>query len=306
MCIIAVKSKGVDMPSEDTLRTMWVNNPHGAGIMYADGSGKVLIDKGYMDWTSFIGRIKALGEPEIVKEMAVVLHFRIATHGGINPSNTHPFPVSERIRALKKLRGACKVGVAHNGIIPIVPRKGISDTMEFIASELAPMAERNPKWYKSSETLERIGERIRSKLAVLDGSGYTCVTGEFIEEKGVWYSNTSFRPRVSAITPFRDARPYEIDTEDIGTTDIPWRWPSVWLMPVDECDSGNVVRVGDHRPIADTEDLWCSRTGRVYAIDYDDSIAYRLDNLTCTRAPMFANMDAVKFDDGGVLNAWPF
>ena len=61
MCVIAIKRAGIKMPDENTLKTMWTNNPHGAGIMYARG-GKVYIDKGYMDWTSFIGRIESLGD----------------------------------------------------------------------------------------------------------------------------------------------------------------------------------------------------------------------------------------------------
>lgn len=312
MCIIAIKSKGVDMPSEKTLRTMWTNNPHGAGIMYADGDGKVYIDKGYMDWTSFHERIKSLGDPEALRNMAIIMHFRIATHGGINPSNTHPFPVSERVSALTKLRQACKVGVAHNGIIPIKPREGISDTMEFIVSELAPLAARKPAWYKDRKTMAKIGKRIQSKLAVLDGRQVIAYYGDFITEAdGMIYSNTSYKPRFSAVYTWRDAAPYEIDTEEpagLWDYDAPWDTgrSSVWLMPTDECDSGEVVYVGSHKLIMDTEDLWCSPSGRVYAIDYDTAVAYRLENLTCTKAPMFTHRDACRFEDGGPINAWPF
>lgn len=313
MCIIAIKCKGVDMPSEQTLRNMWVNNPHGAGIMYAGDDGKVYIDKGFMDWTSFIGRIHTLGEPETLKDMAIVMHFRIATHGGINPNNTHPFPVSGRIDALKKLRQACKVGVAHNGIIPITPREGISDTMEFIASELAPLAAVRPKWYKDKPTLAKIGKRIQSKLAVLDGAGVISYYGDFIAEKdGMIYSNTSYKPRYSAVYTWRSAAPYEIDTEEPDNAwdyDAPWDTgrKSIWLMPVDECDCGEVEYVGTNRCyVEDTYDLWASPAGNVYGIDYDSAVAYRLENMRCSKAPFFSYRDAVKFEDGGAMHAWPF
>ena len=312
MCIIAIKCKGVDMPKEETLKTMWVNNPHGAGLMYADGDGKVYIDKGYMDWTSFIGRVHTLGDPETLKDMAIIMHFRIATHGGINPNNTHPFPVTNDVSLLKKLRLACKVGVAHNGIIPITPRKGISDTMEFIASELAPIAQRRPHWYKDKRTLAAIGKRIQSRLAVLDGKQVVSYYGDFITESdGMIYSNTSYKPRASAVWTYRSAAPYEIDTEEpdgLWDYDAPWDTgrDSVWLMPVDECDCGDIVYTGgNRRPVIDTEDLWCSPAGVVYAIDYDTAIAYRLENITCTKAPWFTYRDSVKFEDGGAMHAWP-
>ena len=310
MCIIAIKSKGVDMPSEETLRTMWVNNPHGAGIMYANGDGRVYIDKGYMDWTSFIGRIHTLGKAEKLKDMAIVMHFRIATHGGINPSNTHPFPVSSRIDALTKLRQACKVGVAHNGVIPITPRDGISDTMEFIASELAPLAERNPGWYKDEAVMAGIGHRIKSRLAVLDGHKTVSYYGDFITESdGMIYSNTSYKPRYTATHTYRTAIPRKAEAEEPiveWDSDAPWftGLASVWLLPVDECDCGDILC--GNRIVADTEDLWCTPSGRVYGVDYDSGIAYRLENLAATKAPWFFHRDAIKFEDGGAMNAWPF
>ena len=35
MCIIAIKEKGIDMPNEKILETMFEHNPDGAGFMYA-------------------------------------------------------------------------------------------------------------------------------------------------------------------------------------------------------------------------------------------------------------------------------
>ena len=52
MCIIVYKPKGASLPSKDTLQTCWENNPHGAGIMWADGSN-VRIQKGFMSWDAF-------------------------------------------------------------------------------------------------------------------------------------------------------------------------------------------------------------------------------------------------------------
>ena len=316
MCVIAIKKRGVNMPDEKTLKTMWTNNPHGAGIMYADDDGKVYIDKGYMDWTAFHERIKTLGDPEVVRDMAVVIHFRIATHGGILPGNTHPFPVSDNVGQLVKLRCACKVGIAHNGIIPITPREGISDTMEWTASELAPFAKAHPGWYKDKPTLAKIGKRIQSKLAVLDGKGVISYYGDFIvESDGMIYSNTSYKPRFSAVYTYRDANIYEFEEE---LSDKQWAqhdgglppWDtgrkSVWLLPADECNTGKIHYIGSRNDVVeDTEDLWVDSAGRVYAVDYDTSIAYQL-SMSCSKHCGFRYDKGIRFEDGGKMPFWPF
>ena len=54
MCIICVSKPGVRQPDENTIRTMFYRNPHGAGYMAAR-EGKVIIHKGFMDFDSFLG-----------------------------------------------------------------------------------------------------------------------------------------------------------------------------------------------------------------------------------------------------------
>lgn len=53
MCIICVSPTGVRQPNFTTIRTMFRNNPHGAGYMFAR-DGKVHISKGYMNIDSFL------------------------------------------------------------------------------------------------------------------------------------------------------------------------------------------------------------------------------------------------------------
>ena len=52
MCIIAAKPAGVNMPSYDTLRTMWNANNDGCGFMYVE-NGQVRIEKGFMKYKNF-------------------------------------------------------------------------------------------------------------------------------------------------------------------------------------------------------------------------------------------------------------
>lgn len=317
MCVIAIKRMGVKMPDENTLKTMWTNNPHGAGIMYAR-DGKVYIDKGYMDWTSFIGRIESLGD---VTDTALVMHFRIATHGGVIPGNTHPFPVSDNVVALTKLRQACSLGVVHNGIIPIVPRDGISDTMEYIATELAPLAKQNPKFYMDKQVLAEIGKRIKSKITILDGKGTIAYYGDFItEEDGMIYSNNSYKPRVSAVYTYRDGSRYDWleDDEYYDYSDKmcpPWDTgrKSVYLMNVpDLWNVGGVVNKATGEAVGDAEDLWADSTGNVYTVDYNSGIAYMLSNLEISglsprarrkssKFRLFKYNEGIRFEFGGQL-----
>lgn len=311
MCVIAIKKQGVEMPDEQTLKTMWTNNPHGAGLMYAR-NGRVYIDKGYMDWTSFHERIKSLGD---LTDTALIMHFRIATHGGVVPGNTHPFPVSDNVGLLTKLRLACKVGVAHNGIIRCVqPREGISDTMEYIATKLVPLAKSDMDWYMDKRVLERIGHEIQSKLAVLDGDGIISYYGDFITDTdGMIYSNDSFRPRTYTHYVYRDAAPYDWRDGDIDLP--PWDTgrSSVWLIPA--YDSLPVMRKGIEKTypkqetIDDIEDLWVDRGGRVYGVDYDTAIAYRLPELRVRRLGKercFEKGEGIRFEDGGNMYGYPF
>ena len=191
MCVIAAKPAGVDMPTEREIETMWTNNPDGAGIMYAM-KGKVYIEKGFMKLQALKDKLKELDRKYNLKNHSVVLHFRITTHGGTKPENTHPFPITDSIGMLKKRKLAVKLGVAHNGIISVTPRKGISDTMEYIAGQLAPLSRAVPDFYKNKDLLLMIAHATESKLAFLDGKGKIVTVGEFVENNGIKYSNHSF------------------------------------------------------------------------------------------------------------------
>jgi len=126
----------------------------------------------------------------------VVLHFRIMTHGGVNPECTHPFPITDNVGALKKLKASVDIGVAHNGIIhSVTPRKDLSDTMEYIATQLAPLKRALPKFYENKHARLLIQNAIESKMAFLTEGGKIYTLGDFVTDKGILYSNTSYKER---------------------------------------------------------------------------------------------------------------
>ena len=190
MCIICVSPKRVRQPNVTTIRRMFRNNPDGAGYMVAR-DGKVTISKGFMDVDEYIEAIRA---ERFTAKDPVVYHFRISTQAGVNPEMTHPFPLSNRIEHMKVLDVECSCGVAHNGIIRLTTDRNnheYSDTALFIANYLSLII-REPGDLKDERVLTLIHRLAGSKLAIMDGNGYIATVGEYINQKGLLFSNTSF------------------------------------------------------------------------------------------------------------------
>ena len=192
MCIICAKPAGVKLPDEATISRMFNHNRDGAGIMYTC-NGKVKIVKGLMTQAEVFSALESIGKKiDTIKE-AMVLHFRIGTAGGNIPANTHPYPITDSLPLLQKLETITDVGVAHNGIIDITPRqKNINDTMEYIMSQLAPLKRAVPKFYENKDLMLMVKNAISSKMAFLTSDRFIYTIGDFIEEDGLLYSNSSY------------------------------------------------------------------------------------------------------------------
>jgi hypothetical protein len=96
-------------PPKDVLKYANENNKHGFGFAWADGD-QVKWRKGFEE--------KDLTDELIEEFMAMTfpkaIHFRWATHGGITPELTHPFPI-KRGNSLA-LEGDAKHVLFHNGV----------------------------------------------------------------------------------------------------------------------------------------------------------------------------------------------
>ena len=196
MCIIAIKPAGVKLPATETIENMWYSNSDGAGLMYAAG-GTVHIQKGFMSLKDFKAALKRLERSINLTDVPMVLHFRITTHGGTSAGNTHPFPVTEKLPLLQMTKSKATLAVAHNGIIDIKPsKKDISDTMEYIISQLAPLYQLKKDFYKQPAGKKLVYNAIKSKMAFLDGTGRIETIGDFIAgNDGLMYSNSSYKAR---------------------------------------------------------------------------------------------------------------
>ncbi len=194
MCIIAVKKINKPLPEESTFRTMFDNNPDGAGFCY-NYNGRVFIEKGFMSYKAFSDTLKRLSETINLNATGMIFHFRIATHGGIRPALCHPFPLSDKLCSLKQLNTTTNLAVVHNGVIPIKTKGAVSDTMEYIRTKLYNRAKNNPEFYKSKRQRKAILAEINSKMAFLDCDGNIYTVGDFISDNGIMYSNSSYKER---------------------------------------------------------------------------------------------------------------
>lgn len=195
MCIAIGKLMGVDVPAESILANCWRNNPDGAGFAFALG-GNVFIKKGYMTYDAFKSALDEVGSKYDLKNLGMLFHFRIATHGARDGSMTHPFPLHTDEGALKKLEYTTDYAIIHNGIIDLTSYKasktnGLSDTALFVQRYLSKLAS-NPGWFDNKENIELIHDIIDSKMAILSGTGDIKFTEGFKEDNGVFYSNSSY------------------------------------------------------------------------------------------------------------------
>lgn len=179
MCVIAVQPKGFKI-SKNYLENCWDNNGHGGGLMYAV-DGKIIVKKELKSFNKFFSYIEEANK----YDTSVVIHFRIATSGGINDYNIHPFKIHKNLY------------FCHNGILDIDVPHGSkeNDTQIFNNNLMKPLPY---NFYKNNAIMNMIEYTIGSgnKFVFLDDKGDYVIlnekAGEWSEE-GAWFSNTSYK-----------------------------------------------------------------------------------------------------------------
>jgi len=101
---------------------------------------------------------------------------------------------------LRQLTSVASVGVAHNGIIDFTStyskKVDYSDTMLFITDYLSLIID-GAGWHTDARRVELVARLASSKLAILDDSGHCELIGDFINDGGVYYSNASYKDKVT-------------------------------------------------------------------------------------------------------------
>ncbi len=198
MCIIISKDKNIDrLPTIGELTNCFEYNRDGAGFMYVD-KRRVIIEKGFMQLDDFITRFKELcAKYNDFKQKALVIHCRIGTSSGNTPENTHPYAITTKEKNLHKLYFETDLGVVHNGIISSYTPKdrgaSVNDTQKFILEYLAPIHKHFKTAYKMEKFRDGIKDITNSKFVFLDKEERTYYVGDFVNENGLKFSNTTYK-----------------------------------------------------------------------------------------------------------------
>lgn len=273
MCIIAIKEKGIQLPDEQVLKTMFKNNPDGAGFMYAK-DGRVIIQKGFMSYENLKTELFRVSD---ITDIPLILHFRIATSGKVDGGTTHPFPIERKRNKLKRLHCETDIGVVHNGVIQIKTNKNMSDTMQYIADKLYTYKHLQSDFYRHSYYMKHIEREIRSKMAFLNGKGEIYKIGEFINDNGIIYSNHSYK-----------TRQYIYDPDMFHSSEM-------ILCPIDGYvvdDQGRLIDAADQLLLMD-----CYGQVYKYSYEFDMVIPIKAEAYTYAGLPFqFLESEAIMFN----------
>jgi predicted glutamine amidotransferase len=183
MCTIAYAINRKVTPDE--IRKMFTYNTHGAGYAIKR-KNSVYYKKGFFDVNRFLDEVVNLDPP-------YVLHFRVATSGGVTKELTHPFVVT--LKNKNENEGYAKSVLFQNGVTNFeelffllkalgvkLPEKinQVSDTL-VIAKTLALIQKLNGNY-------KNFLEGLRSKFILFTNKKIN-VFGNFINKNGVLFSN---------------------------------------------------------------------------------------------------------------------
>lgn len=256
MCIIAAIRSGGSLPSTDTLATMWASNPDGAGVMWADG-GRVYGVKGLMSLQALQATLE-----RVPAGAATVIHCRIATSGGIRPEMCHPWPVTRDPSRLLATTWDGHWGIAHNGILPGLGSRGLSDTGEYIRDVAAPLLELSGDLMADRALSILRATSAGSRLAIMDRSGRLELTGDGWETgpDGVMYSNGTYKATRWTTWDWGDAWDKKTDT---------WTTWDDWSDLVPLWDMGAYI-IDEAGELDDGDDYAIAPGDVLHVLDYDD------------------------------------
>lgn len=175
MCILIAKKSNVRKMTEQEIRNSASNNPDGFGMAYVVG-GHLFVHK-----TFELNEIIDINN-RLPNDTPIIYHFRIATHGTVNKNNCHPFMGDD-----------ADVAFAHNGVLSIQndKEKDWTDSetaFRYLFEPLLKVVD------IKSEQFERAVNTIigTSKFAFIQSNGEVKTFGNFIDEDGLLFSNSTY------------------------------------------------------------------------------------------------------------------
>lgn len=193
MCIIVSKERNQSIPSKEILENCFISNPDGAGFMYTNND-RVIIEKGFFTFKEFYKRLMEVDKALDLYKKSLVMHFRIGTSGGYSEGACHPFPITDNISEIQKSQTSSKLGMVHNGIISNFVYGKLSDTQNFVKDFVYPLLKINCNFLNNKNAINLLYKQSgATKLCFLDKHDNITYVGDFITDKGIKYSNTSYK-----------------------------------------------------------------------------------------------------------------
>lgn len=189
MCIIIAKPMGAQFAPKSNVSRACEANPDGFGIAYyTKGDSSVQVFR-TLDVKLFKKRYAEVCKRD-PKTTAVLIHARIKTHGTVKLENVHCWHDE-----------ASGLVFAHNGILSIKNRDDMTDSETFFRDIFIPILSFGG-WEAANKAINAIIGT--SKFAFLNTSGEIFTYGQYIKDRGVLYSNTSYKERVTTFhSPYR-------------------------------------------------------------------------------------------------------
>lgn len=203
MCIIIAKPMGAQFAPKSNVSRACEANPDGFGIAYyTKGDSSVQIFR-TLDVKLFKKRYAEVCKRD-PKTTAVLIHARIKTHGTVKLENVHCWHDE-----------ASGLVFAHNGMLSIKNRDDMTDSETFFRDIFIPILSFGG-WEAANKAINAcIGS---SKFAFLNTKGEIFTYGQFVKDRGVLYSNTSYKERVwtypkadDCTTPYWARNVYGVD-----------------------------------------------------------------------------------------------
>lgn len=186
MCLLVQQTKETNF-SDEFLTGVFLRNSDGIGVMWAD-DGKLMYHKALV---ASAGEFVAFYDDNI-RGKACCWHARMKTHGDIDLTNCHPYPVF----GFEGEDVPLPVLLMHNGVLATGNSNDTSksDTWHYIRDFIRPMLNDNPELLHSAAFQKLLASHIGggNKFALMDALGRTVIINRQagVEYAGAWLSNT--------------------------------------------------------------------------------------------------------------------